>query len=444
MESITNEVAQIRKTNSVKARKVLWFATSPSLSRVKLDGSYNVGTSWIEAMEELVHEETNIDLAIAFIWKRDKLESFQIEGSSTTYFAIPRRPKNKLANFVRHSLCLAEPKIGVNDYLQVIEEFKPDIINFFGTENPFPLVLEHVNIPHIIWFQGNLTVYHQKWHAGISWIESLLSESIKDLIMAKAELNSFLSNYQFVKREQKIFKLAQNFIGRTNWDNRLVRTMAPQAKYHHCEEVMRKSFHDQSWIPKRSREKYILVSTFRDNLYKGLEVAMSAYMALAPLLDRPLEWRIIGVPEKSQYARVCYKVSGLKSASGFKLLGTMPAENIILELLNADVFVHPSHIDNSPNSLCEAMMIGLPIVSTNVGGIPSIVADGIEGLLVQNGDAYAMAGAILQLLQEPDAANSLARQARRRALIRHDRKKIIADLQEIYEAIMSAHSVTNS
>jgi glycosyltransferase involved in cell wall biosynthesis len=247
-----------------------------------------------------------------------------------------------------------------------------------------------------------------------------------------------------VRREQKIFKLAQNFIGRTDWDSRLVKTMAPQAKYHHCEEVMRKGFHDHTWTPVKNNQKFVIVSTFRDNLYKGLEVAMSACIKLAPLLGKPLEWRIIGVPEKSQYARVCNRIAGRTSASGVKLLGTMPAEQIIDELKGADVFVHPSHIDNSPNSLCEAMMIGLPIVSTNVGGIPSLLEDKTEGLLVQNGDAYAMAGAVLQLLQNPDLATALAKNARQRALKRHDRKKIIADLQEIYKQVMSTDAVERS
>jgi glycosyltransferase involved in cell wall biosynthesis len=211
--------------------------------------------------------------------------------------------------------------------------------------------------------------------------------------------------------------------------------MAPQANYFHCDEVMRAAFHESIWQQTEERKSYFLVSTFRDNLYKGLETAMEAFQLLEPQLDRPLEWHIIGIPDDSHYYRVCVRKTRLPEKSGLQVLGNKSATEMIFELENADVFVHPSHIDNSPNSLCEAMLMGIPIVATNVGGIPNILANGSEGLLVQNGDAYALAGAILQLLRNRSWAKSLADNARKKALKRNDRNKIINDLLSIYKKI---------
>jgi glycosyltransferase involved in cell wall biosynthesis len=426
------------KTKPESRMKVLWFTTSPSLSRAKLDGSYNVGTSWIEAMEELVHQYTDIELAIAFIWKTNQIDSFQTEYSSTKYYAMPRRPMSKFINLLRRNLCLPEPDTIINDCLQVVDDFKPDLVHFFGTETPFPLIIPHLKIPHVIWFQGNLTVYHEKWYAGITWWQSLLSENIKDLILAKSELHAYLLNRQFVVREKKIFKNAQNFIGRTDWDKRLVQTMAPQARYFHGDEIMRPVFYQQIWAPHTDRDRYILVSTFRDNLFKGLETAMRAFQILTPLLNKSLEWHIVGVPENSHYDRVCRRISGLPKDSNLKLLGFMSADQIVDQLMQADAFVHPSHIDNSPNSLCEAMLMGLPIVSTNAGGIPSILEDGVEGLLVQNGDEYALAGAILELLRNKELAHSMGIKAREKALVRNDRQKIISEVLDIYRCLKAS------
>ena len=441
---IEKDDSERRLESKTKApMKVLWFTTSPSLSRGTLDGSYNVGTSWIEAMEALVHQNTNIELALAFIWKGDKhVKHFTFEGSSSQYYALPRRPIGKLANLFRQFFCLPEPRSGISDYLEVVNRFKPDVINFFGTETPFPQILQHIKTPHVIWFQGNLTVYQRKWYAGISMWQSILSESPKDFLLARSDLHAYFSNKKFTRREKEYFKTAQNFIGRTDWDRRLVSTMAPQAEYFHCEEVMRDLFYKFSWQPRNDRSKYILVSTFRDNLYKGLETAMETFQLLEKVQKRPIEWRIIGVPNNSHYERVCRKITGLQKNTNFKILGLMPSDDIINELLHADVFVHPSHIDNSPNSLCEAMLLGLPIVSTNVGGIPSLLKDPDEGFLVQNGDPYAMAGAILTILTHSDLAETMAKNARQRALARHERQSIIKRLFEVYDKIATPNLTT--
>ena len=75
-----------------------------------------------------------------------------------------------------------------------------------------------------------------------------------------------------------------------------------------------------------------------------------------------------------------------------ELLGPLLENELINELLTADLFVHASHIENSPNSVCEAMLLGMPVIATYAGGTPSILSDKNEGLLVQDGDPYALAG----------------------------------------------------
>ena len=105
--------------------------------------------------------------------------------------------------------------------------------------------------------------------------------------------------------------------------------------------------------------------------------------------------------------------------------------------LEADVFLLPSGCENSPNSLGEAMLLGLPCVASAVGGIPSMLANGTEGLLYGDAlDADALARAVLQVLHSPDGGAAMGRAARARALQTHDAARNAADLLHIYESIL--------
>jgi glycosyltransferase involved in cell wall biosynthesis len=82
------------------------------------------------------------------------------------------------------------------------------------------------------------------------------------------------------------------------------------------------------------------------------------------------------------------------------------------------------------------MLIGTPIVSTNAGGIPSIVTDNVDGLLVQDGDPYAMAGAIFEILNDGNLAANLSERARSRAKKRHDPDRIAEKIIAVYESLI--------
>jgi glycosyltransferase involved in cell wall biosynthesis len=82
---------------------------------------------------------------------------------------------------------------------------------------------------------------------------------------------------------------------------------------------------------------------------------------------------------------------------------------------SADAMLNPSRVDNMPNALLEALASGLPIVSTNVGGVPYLVTDGQTALLCPPGDDRAMADAALRLLADPALARALAEAGRAEA-----------------------------
>ena len=102
---------------------------------------------------------------------------------------------------------------------------------------------------------------------------------------------------------------------------------------------------------------------------------------------------------------------------------------------SATVLVNPSRVDNMPNSVLEALASGVPVVSTDVGGVPYIVEHGRSALLVPPADAAAMAAAILRLLREPALAAALADNGRA-AVRRYEWAAVYPQLRALYERLL--------
>ncbi len=403
----------------------------------RIANTFNVGGSWIEAMEQEMVKFGDVELGIVFPYKSKEARHFTVDDHPVNYYMVPKYPIGKWGRFFKRVTSQTEPRQALKDFEDAINAFQPDLIMYFGTESTYGLLTSSVSIPSLVWFQGNLTVYHKKWYTEMPWLRTFLNERPFDILNGQSDLHKYLLYGKKVKEEQILFENAQNFIGRTDWDRRLVSIMAPQAKYFHCEEPMRETFMQEKWKPNPGRNKIVLVSTIRESPYKGLETVYQSCRLLESVVQRPVEWRIVGVHPDSSYGRMARKVSNVSSSeSPVKLLGFKSGEELTNELKRADIYVHPSHIDNSPNSVCEAMVMGLPIVSTNVGGIPSLLIDRHEGLLVQNGDPYAMAGAILEFIEDFDLAIKMGENARRRGLKRHDAGVICSHLLGIYRKIL--------
>jgi len=96
------------------------------------------------------------------------------------------------------------------------------------------------------------------------------------------------------------------------------------------------------------------------------------------------------------------------------------------------MYVHPSYIDNSPNSVCEAQLLGAAVVATSVGGVPSLIDDGQTGFLVHSGRPDEIAERIVALYRNKALLRKVGRQGREVAMKRHDRAKIVSDLMDVY------------
>jgi glycosyltransferase involved in cell wall biosynthesis len=171
--------------------------------------------------------------------------------------------------------------------------------------------------------------------------------------------------------------------------------------------------------------------------YKGLETICDTVLLLNNLGYNCI-CNVAGISENDLIVKIVKK----RMKQDFPLkhinfLGKISSDILIKYMLMADCFVMSSHIENSSNSLCEAMLLGMPCIATNAGGTNSILSNRIDGILVQSGDCYSMAAGVLEYHKDKKLAITYGKNARLKSLNRHSHQKIINDLLNIYNSIIA-------
>jgi glycosyltransferase involved in cell wall biosynthesis len=407
--------------------KVLWFSPTPSLYENKTWG--HNGGGWITSLETLIRDQAGIQLGIAF---EHKDNVFRTERNGTIYYPINMLTK-KINIFLKKIDIDIEEKIMIPYYLKIIDDFNPDVIQIFGSEWSFGLVAQYIDIPIIIHMQGNSTaIYNARFPVGFGKYDFVFN----NIVSPKKIIGQLLNDRGFwkrTKREERILKYCHYYIGRTDWDESITQLYNPASIYYHCDEALRDVFinSEKNW-QLHNRDKLILISVISSPLYKGMDLVLKAAKLLKENTSFNFEWRICGIKNITIQEK---KTKTRAENVGVKLLGIVSAEDLKEELLNADIFVHPSYIDNSPNCVCEAQIVGMPVIATNVGGVSSIIEHGKTGLLFPANDPFMLCSYI-KLLQDKSIASSLGKNARERAIKRHNPNTILENLLNIYNSII--------
>jgi glycosyltransferase involved in cell wall biosynthesis len=128
-------------------------------------------------------------------------------------------------------------------------------------------------------------------------------------------------------------------------------------------------------------------------------------------------------------------VSDLGIADRIEMTGGIPKAKVPATLNSGDIFLNTTNVDNTPISVLEAMASGLCVVSTNVGGLPYLLEDGNDALLVPANDANAMAEAVRRILRRPDLAEQLSRNGRSK-VENYDWSVILPQCKELYARVV--------
>jgi glycosyltransferase involved in cell wall biosynthesis len=413
--------------------KVLWFSNTPANSSDYLNNEIT-GGGWLQSLDLAIQDK--VELHVAFYYPK-KNTSFKFKN--TTYHPISSKywKLKSLKNSIFNSL---ENENDIIKFIDIINLVKPDVIHIHGTENPFASIISKIKIPVIVSIQGNITVYRHKYFSGIEQKYSEykpLTFNLFKFVLKKSFFQSYFLLKKMEKRELINLTKTKFVLGRTDWDRRIMKVMTNNATYFHSDEMLRDIFYQNVWNNTSIKSTLVVHSTTGNNFYKGFETICEAAIILKNK-NISFQWQIAGLTENDSIVQAVKSKLGKNNfpISEILFLGGLDEKHLVNKLLESNIFVMASHIENSPNNLCEAMILGIPCISTFAGGSSSLLKDKEEGLLIQDGDPWSLAGAIIEMSENYNIALEMGKNARKRALLRHDKTIIVNGLLNIYKTVL--------
>ena len=156
----------------------------------------------------------------------------------------------------------------------------------------------------------------------------------------------------------------------------------------------------------------MLFRSISDSPYKGLDLVLNTIKLLDKFSDINIIWHICGIETDSEQTLYFQPPKDLKH-SQISFEGILSQTKLIELLLNSNIYVHPAYIENSSNSICEAQILGLPIIATNVGGTSTLIQHEKNGILVTPNDPYNLAAYICKIIRKPQFAQELSKKDRK-------------------------------
>ncbi len=415
--------------------QILWLVktTLPQAATAcGLAGASDVSGSWLTGQLAALRSFPGLRLTVLCVGKTDA----KGEADGVTYRIVP----NAAA------------------FVPLLQADKPDLVHIWGTEYDAAAAMAAAakaqNLPVLFSIQGVMRdcaahlcdgVPEEYRRSGALWhaIDKVIPGELLDNMQANFDA--------LAAKEAALLADARYVTGRTDFDRAACAALAPNARYFPCNETLRPLFYTGTlWHARDFAAAPVLFLPQGNYPLKNLHTVIKALPAVLaqygdaqlhiagwPPLDKGPLLRPV-IDRMFPYKLYCKRLAARLGVAGhIHYTGPLNAAAMRQAYLEADIFLLPSGCENSPNSLGEAMLLGLPCVASAVGGIPSMLTDDREGYLYGDAlDDKALADAILRVLQSPDGGTALGQAARARALHTHDAARNAADLVHSYEEIL--------
>lgn len=453
--------------------KVLWLCNviMPMIAeKLNMEASNKEG--WISGLAEVVlkkRDENGIELAVAFPAPEKMFSGGQeictriisVHGGKMTCYGFRED--------------VSKPEIydeKLEERMQdIIDSCQPDIVHCFGTEYPHTLAMCRA-FPKknrlLIGIQGLCAVYANAYFANMPE-KVIKSKTLRDYLKSDSIAEQQQKFAQRGEMEVEAVKLAQNVAGRTEWDKYYTGEWNPGASYFNLNETLRQEFYGAVWDKGGCVPHSIFLSQ-GDYPIKGLHYMLEA---LPAIIARYPDTRVfvagnsvvnfktlkqkLKISGYGKYLRKLMREKELNNRVIF--LGRLNAEQMKEQYLKSHLFVCCSAIENSPNSLGEAMLLGMPCVSADVGGIPSIFTGGEDGILYEGFKtplnkfdnicnlkrnnkeqmkyiSKRLADAVIEIWADDVKTEQYCKNARNHAEKNHNRERNYEKMTEIYMKIM--------
>ena len=422
--------------------RVLWVVNVvlPELAQLIGYGKTNQG-GWLPSLRgALTRIAPDVDLHICCAGERKAY--YKIDGVS--YYVLGRARKRFPPFGFSSSFIKA--------MTSVVKKVNPDLIHFHGSEGLFRAVprKSYTGVRSVVSLQGILQGCYPHYTAGINELEIRRHRNYLNVLLTRYTVTRGAECWRarMGEREKTALSKAENILGRTEWDKAWAEYLAPQAKYFHVGEILRTEFYCGMRDGKEVRRHSIFCGGAMAYPLKGGHWLLRAVAALKRKFPdvqlrvanaarvRP-QGTVANWLRRNEYQRYLWQIiKDNDLENNVVLMPSLTAEQVADELRKAEIFCLPSMCENSPNSIGEAMMLGTPVVATDVGGVSSVIDSGKEGILVPSGDPAVLATAISSLFMAPERAKGFADTAYMTARTRYEPKSVVRQLLETYEYIV--------
>ena len=419
--------------------RVLWLCNAiiPQVSE-KLNVNTGTGGGWLNQLSDIFDKRDDIELCVvAPFLQGDELAHITF-GNKSEFYGFPK----KIREPWRYDDSVEEV------FARILAEFKPDLVHIFGTEFPHTLsMVRAFNNPDktIIHVQGIISAIAKHYTAFLP--EKVVKRySFRDFIKRD---NIEGQKHKFELRgkyEMEAIKKVGHVFHRTEWDEAVIKGINPAACLHYAQEMMRGSFYSGTWNYEDC-EKYSIFISQGNYPLKGLHIMLEALRSVKELYSGVKLYiagdDILTVGSFKEKIRESYYSKYIRRliiewnlTENVEFTGPLSEEKMKQRYIKSNVFVSASSIENSSNSVAEAMLLGVPIVSSFVGGCTSLIEHGVNGLLYQADAPYMLAYYICEVFQNKDFAKSIGKKEVEKARMLYDKELIVENILQTYKEML--------
>lgn len=424
--------------------RVLWVCNiMPPVIGQYLGKECSVKEGWISGiLMRLAKEKEEIELGICY-------PVMNASEEAKVQVMIENKKNIMCYGFVEDTVC---PENYGGESLEkrlfeIIHDFQPQVLHIFGTEYGHSLAAAkafHSPERTLVGLQGVISECAKEYMADLP-VKVQNQVSFRDWLKKDSMKQQQEKFFIRGEREKEVLKLCGNVTGRTAFDKAAAKNINPHARYFFMNETMRGEFYEGKWNYS-SCEKHRIFFSQADYPLKGFHYLLQALeyikekypdvtVAIAgnSLVNFKTLKDKIKISAYGKYLRKFVKDLDLEDKITF--LGKLSADEMKQQYLKCNTFVCASSLENSPNSVGEAMLLGTPVVASYTGGIPSMMEHEKEGLLFEKGNAKALAEAIMRTWESYPTVMTITENARVRARKTHDADENYKRLMEMYSAI---------
>jgi len=378
--------------------KILWLAPFPNISKSSHPAP------WIVTLAKALVKH-GIELTILNYSSKieDEIVKKEFEGIHLIYVKVP---KTKIDLLTLYKIRINTMKKYLNS---IVDSY--DLLHIHGSEHQYEVMAYELKIPILISTQGIITEVVKKtrmfpdWKIFLIWKLSSIYEK------------KYLPQYKY-------------FSCRTHWDTNYIKSMNPNAKIYNIWEMIREDFFEDHF----SNEKVNILFVGGKNPIKGLIELLKAYNS--SLQQKGLKLIILGNCKVDDINKIIRKHHLLNiNIKNIDCRGVQDVKGMIKSYEDSFCLVHPTYIDNSPNSVCEAQLSGLPVIATDVGGVASLIENEETGLLIGR-DCKDIEYAVDKLLNDDRLKKYISQKSRQLARERHNPSLILSQTINMYHDIL--------